>query len=800
MALRLSDPVGTASKNFSSPADPALRGRLLAARAQDALRAGDHAGYRALFADAAAIEDPHRRHEARKLLLQAGLTVSAPGPAAIARALLAVADAAVELLESEPREPGFLIAAGAALYELGALSPAERLFKAARALDPQLPELAENLAQLERRKRAGVKALPQVAPALRTLSPRAKRVAAAAKPATGMTLTLAMIVKDEEEHLDRCLEAVAGYADQIVVVDTGSTDRTVEIAREHGAEILHHEWTGDFAQARNVSFDAARCDWVMYLDADEVLVEGEGPKLRELLGRVWREAFFLVETNYTGALEDGTAVTHNAMRIFRNRPEYRFEGRMHEQIAQHLPSYLPERIELSPVRIDHFGYLGVVRDTKDKGRRNIELLERQEAEQGESPFLHYNLGSEYAAAGDRAGALERFRKAWAMLSGRTDLARFGFVPSLAGRLMKALRGCGHHAEALAEGDAILELFPGFTDVVLEQAFAARDLGDQARAAELFERCIEMGDAPGVYSPTVGAGTHLARAGLADLRLRQGDDAAAETLLRQVLEDHPRFLAAVDPLAQLMLRRGVAPQAIADDIHALAADATAGVCFMLAVALFERGADAVAESELRRVLELQPGNDHARVALAEALLSQGKLAAAASEAQAADPQGACREAAARTAAFAHLASGDAASASVALVAARAAGLPAGDLAAYDAWLALLEGEPAPALPGAAAAPLLTALGALLHLEAYEAFGRLVAAWDQVALPWRQRTEALADLYQRRGYLDSAAEQWIAVVEQAGPDARSLTALSAIAAARGLDEDAQVFAAEAQALAA
>ena len=134
----------------------------------------------------------------------------------------------------------------------------------------------------------------------------------------------------------------------MIVVDTGSTDRTVEIAESFGARVLHHAWDGDFAAARNVVLDAATGDWLMYLDADEVLVDGDGPRLRELLGRTWREAFFLTETNHTGDLEDGTAVTHNALRMFRNRPEYRFEGRVHEQFAHKLPAYLPERLERPP--------------------------------------------------------------------------------------------------------------------------------------------------------------------------------------------------------------------------------------------------------------------------------------------------------------------------------------------------------------------------------------------------------------------------------------------------------------------
>ena len=150
-----------------------------------------------------------------------------------------------------------------------------------------------------------------------------------------------MIVRDEEEMLPRCLAAVRDAVDEIIVVDTGSTDRTIEIARSFGAKVIEREWTGSFADARNASFDAATGDWVMFLDADEVLVADDAQRLREILGRTWREAFYLVETNFTGELGDGTAVTHNAMRVFRNRPEYRFEGRIHEQIAHNLPSGRP---------------------------------------------------------------------------------------------------------------------------------------------------------------------------------------------------------------------------------------------------------------------------------------------------------------------------------------------------------------------------------------------------------------------------------------------------------------------------
>ncbi len=91
-----------------------------------------------------------------------------------------------------------------------------------------------------------------------------------------MRISLCMIVKDEEEMLPRCLAAVAEHVDELVIVDTGSTDRTVEIAESFGADVVEFPWNGSFADARNVSLDRATGDWILWLDADEVLDDGPG--------------------------------------------------------------------------------------------------------------------------------------------------------------------------------------------------------------------------------------------------------------------------------------------------------------------------------------------------------------------------------------------------------------------------------------------------------------------------------------------------------------------------------------------
>ena len=112
------------------------------------------------------------------------------------------------------------------------------------------------------------------------------------KPAT---LSVCMIVRDEEEMLGESLESVSGVADQLVVVDTGSTDATVEIARSHGAEVHHFQWIDDFAAARNQSIRIATANWILWLDADERVEPGNREVTEQLATALvhqnkWEEA------------------------------------------------------------------------------------------------------------------------------------------------------------------------------------------------------------------------------------------------------------------------------------------------------------------------------------------------------------------------------------------------------------------------------------------------------------------------------------------------------------------------------
>ncbi|MCD6727148.1 MAG: glycosyltransferase [Solirubrobacteraceae bacterium] len=769
--------------------------------AQACLEARDLAGWRRVFAEVAVEPDRHRRYAARKGVLAAGLEGAGEHePAIVAQRMLMVAQAAVDLLEEEPREPVFLNLAGVALYELGQWTAAEILFGAALRLSPTVPHAADNRVAAGRRRAARVPGprLPaRVASALDDLAYRAGACARRAQPVSGLTASLCMIVRDEEEMLPRCLAAARPAVDEIVVVDTGSTDRTIEIARSFGARVIEREWTGSFAQARNVALDAATGDWILVLDADEILVEGDAPRLRVLLGRTWREAFYLVETNHTGEIGDGTAVTHNTLRLLRNRPEYRYEGRIHEQIGQSLPGGLPERLEASDVRIDHFGYLGVVRHDKDKARRNVELLQRQQNEGDESIFLHFNLGSEYGAAGEVEAAVATFERAWDLVRADPQREAFGFVPALVARLVRARRLVGRAEDAIALADEGLSFLPGFTDLVLEQALAAGGSGDFQRSVELFERCLEMGDAPSRYMATVGAGSFLALVGLADVRKAMGDTRSTLEILRRCLTEHPLYPGAVAPYADALLASGAAAPDVEAAIVELIGTPGPSARFLLAIALYEAGHAAAAEPHLRAVVAAQPRNAGARVALAECLLSLRRWTEAADEA-AAVPAGDPRASSARrTELFARIVAADLTGAQRTGVVADG-DLPVGELAAYEAWGRAAAGASADVVSREGALSLAVALEALLRVREVDAAGPLAALIERSALQARERHELLAGIYLRRGFLDSAADEWTAACREDGIDAAALTGLARVARAKGIFDDALTLAREAGSL--
>src|SRR4051794_7098226 len=249
MALRTSS-IAPSQATPAAPADWRGRVDLAVSVAAARLAAADLDGLAAVFADVAAWEDEQRAYQARCRLAELVLAYRPEDVGAWVRAFIAGAAHLLDALKREPREPVLLNHLGVLLYELCEAGAAADLFPAASRLDPDLAHARATLEPARDRARSGAR-LPGVgATRTRPLAERARRLASRAKPARKLTLSLSMIVKDEEEMLPGCLEPLRGVVDEMIVVDTGSTDRTVEIARSFGATVVHFPWNGSFSDAR----------------------------------------------------------------------------------------------------------------------------------------------------------------------------------------------------------------------------------------------------------------------------------------------------------------------------------------------------------------------------------------------------------------------------------------------------------------------------------------------------------------------------------------------------------------------
>jgi hypothetical protein len=211
-----------------------------------------------------------------------------------------------------------------------------------------------------------------------------------------------MIVRNEEKQLPRCLESVRGLVDDLVVVDTGSTDATMDVAARFGARVLRHEWNAHFSEARNVGFDSARGAWIIVLDADESLPPASVDAVRELIARAPVEAFSLVQRSPDPGGGDLCSPT---VRLVPNRPDIRYASPVHEELLSSLEAAgIPVR-ETS-VAIDHAGYQ--TREiVAEKVARNGRIIEAFAA-RDRDPQTRYHLGSLLADRHEWGPAVEVF--------------------------------------------------------------------------------------------------------------------------------------------------------------------------------------------------------------------------------------------------------------------------------------------------------------------------------------------------------------------------------------------------------
>lgn len=202
------------------------------------------------------------------------------------------------------------------------------------------------------------------------------------------TISCCMIVKNEEDFLEKCLLSIRDYVDEIIIVDTGSTDNTVEIAKRYTEKVYFHAWEDSFTKARNQALQYAKCDWILQMDADEELMAGSGELMRaDVRGAGDSDIIYIrVYSGYAGGKKKAF---HNYERLFRNNGKIRYEGNVHEQVVGGTKAFY------SSASLWHYGYDVDEIKAQEKFIRNTTLLKKEIEKDPENPMHHHNLSLSY---------------------------------------------------------------------------------------------------------------------------------------------------------------------------------------------------------------------------------------------------------------------------------------------------------------------------------------------------------------------------------------------------------------------
>ena len=242
-----------------------------------------------------------------------------------------------------------------------------------------------------------------------------------------------MIVKNEAAFLEGCLSSLKGHVDEIVIVDTGSNDETLEIARKFDCTLLQQEWRHDFSAARNTAIENASCDWILYIDADERLSCPKGVTLKQHLPdpeTVAARVRFRPKTNMT---------PYGEMRLFRRDSRIRFQGSMHETIIPAIELVRREDgLGIShryQVSLFHLGYDG---DQSHKHRRNLPLLVAAIKANPVRVYLRYHLGFTLHALGREQEAAVQLREGMRLAAGDNASAQAGVEGTLCSQILAGI--------------------------------------------------------------------------------------------------------------------------------------------------------------------------------------------------------------------------------------------------------------------------------------------------------------------------------------------------------------------------
>ncbi len=365
-----------------------------------------------------------------------------------------------------------------------------------------------------------------------------------------MKLSLCMIVRDNEDTIRPCIESIAPWVDEIVVVDTGSEDQTPEILKSYGAKVWHSPWVDDFSASRNESIGHANGEWIFWMDSDDTIPQECGEKLRKLADSSHdpNTMGYVMQVRCPGSGENGlnefTVVDH--VKMFRNRDDLRFEGRIHEQVLMPIRRIGGE-VRWTDIHVVHSGSDPSPEAQRRKVERDLRILEKDLAERPDHPFILFNFAMTHAEIGEPEKALHWINRCLAVSSFEES-----HVPKAFAYQVNSLFLLDQKEEALAASFQARSHFPDDVELLFREAMILNSLGRHQESIERYQRILQLEPSEQFKSTDPGIGGFKCRFNMALAYQDAGMMNESELQLRNILAEVPGYVPAIKALGILLL--------------------------------------------------------------------------------------------------------------------------------------------------------------------------------------------------------------------------------------------------------
>jgi tetratricopeptide (TPR) repeat protein len=364
-----------------------------------------------------------------------------------------------------------------------------------------------------------------------------------------MQLSFCIIVKNEAENLPRCLSSVQHVVDEMVVLDTGSSDRTIEIAKSFGAQVYSFEWCNDFSAARNESLKYVHGDWILVLDADEVLVPEIVPILKQAIAQDDYLVFNLVRQEIGAAQSPYSLIS----RLFRRHPEIWFTRPYHAMIDDQVEALLKREPHwkigaISEVAILHEGYQADVIVGRDKVNKARSTMEGFLATHPNDPYVCSKLGALYVQMGETAQGIELLERGLSTVEDAATKYELHYhLGSVCVQLNEIEQAAQHYQQAIQQ-PILPKLKLG---AVNNLASLLKDAGDLQNAQILFQQALKI-------DPNFA----IAHCNLGATLKAMGQFSSAIEHYNQAIALNSNYAEAYQNLGVVLLKLGQVPESLA----------------------------------------------------------------------------------------------------------------------------------------------------------------------------------------------------------------------------------------------